>query len=86
MDPNGRTVSERVISRIADRTDTDPLELPRLSEAVDPDALDALVNRLADGEVSFRYAGYVVTVGHGGSVRLEDYTAGEESSGDADRR
>lgn len=55
-------VSRRVVRAVARETGTDPLELPRLFDTIDPDALDALVREMAAGEVQFRYAGHEVTV------------------------
>lgn len=65
------TVSVRVVQNVANTTDSDPLELPPLYDAVDPDALDTLVGRMSDGVVSFTYAGHVVTVTSEGSITLE---------------
>jgi hypothetical protein len=64
--------SESVIRAVSEATGTDPLQLPRLGEVVDPDALDALF--LSDsqwiddsrgtetGTVNFRFSGCEVTV------------------------
>ena len=70
-------VSERVVQQVAARSGTDPMELPRLYDAIDPDALDAVLADLPAGEVRFRYAGYTVSVENGGDVRLDErLTAG----------
>lgn len=55
-------VSEQVIQQVAATADTDVLNLPPLYDAVDPDALDALVSGMTEGAVSFTYAGHEVTV------------------------
>ena len=55
--------SRRVVESVADAAGTAPTALPSLTDVVDPDALDALFSGdRTDGEVSFRYAGYRVTV------------------------
>lgn len=64
------TASERVIRRVSTAADSDPVELPPLYDAIDPDALDALVERMSDGTVSFVYAGYEVIVENDGTVDL----------------
>lgn len=56
------TASEAVVAAVAEREGVDPVELPRLFEAVDPDALDAIFADGRPGRVSFQYAGYDVTV------------------------
>lgn len=54
--------SEAVVAAVADREDVDPVELPRLFQAVDADALDAIFADGRPGRVSFTYAGYEITV------------------------
>jgi hypothetical protein len=66
------SVSERVVWAVADQSTTDPLELPPLFETIDPDSLDNLVRMMTDGQVSFRYAGYEITVDSGGSLKVEE--------------
>lgn len=67
--------SEAVITAVAAETGRDPLELPQLYAAVDPDALDALFedSRGGTGEivVSLTYAGYTVRV-TGDIIELRD--------------
>lgn len=70
-----QTVSERVIAAVADVTDTAPKDLtPPLFSAVDPEALDAVVESLGDGShapesrVEFAYCGCDVTVKADGRV------------------
>jgi hypothetical protein len=65
-------ITERVVEAMASHTDADPVELPRLYESLDPDALEATVKTLADGEVSFQYAGHTVTVDSGGAIKITD--------------
>lgn len=62
--------SERVVREVAAKTGTDPLALPPLYEAIDPDALDALFTS-SDGnslQVEFEYAGRHVVVDGSGQV------------------
>ena len=66
------TASERVIHRVAEAVERDPLELPPLYDHVDADALDSLVEGLTDGAVTFTYVGYDVTVHSTGEVRLAE--------------
>jgi hypothetical protein len=73
-------VSERVIRTISTAADSDPTELPPLYDAIDPDALDALVERMSDGSVSFAYAGYDVTVESDGTVEFEERPVDGEGS------
>jgi len=56
------SASEAVVAAVAAQEDIDPMELPPLYGAVDPDALDALFADDRPGRVSFQYAGYEVTV------------------------
>jgi hypothetical protein len=53
-----------VVTAVAEAAGSDPLELPPLRNAVDPDALNDLIctdgNRL--NSVSFEYAGYDISV------------------------
>jgi hypothetical protein len=56
------TASEAVLAAVADREGVDPTELPRLFDAVDADALDAIFADGRPGRVTFTYAGYEITV------------------------
>lgn len=68
-------VSEELVLTIAALENTDQLEMPLLSDSVDPDALDTSVstatNRSTDGRVEFEYEGYHVRVPTGGTIALE---------------
>lgn len=75
-----QTVSERVIQKVATASGTDALELPPLWDAIEPDALDALVEEMADGEVSFAYAGYDVTVASDATISLRERPAGDSTA------
>lgn len=59
---NSLTVT--VVEQIANRENVDPLELPPLHDAIDPEALDALFDKpdsAVDG-IAFHYHGYEVVV------------------------
>ena len=74
------TVSERIVERIADTTGSDVSELPTLYDAVDPEALDTLVERMSSGVVSFTYADHRVTVNSDGSIHLEERPSGSHAA------
>jgi hypothetical protein len=68
--------STEVVRRVASEAGVDPIDLPPLYEAVDPDALDRFLESV-DGTtptvseaVRFRYAGYHVAVEADGAVAL----------------
>lgn len=67
-----QAISVQVIQTVADATDRDTSELPPLYGTVDPDALDALVEGMTDGEITFTYAGEEVTVTSTGHVSCAD--------------
>jgi hypothetical protein len=71
MEATEPTVSIRVVRAVARTTNRDQTELPLLYDSVDPEALNTLVSRMSDGEVSFSYAGCEVTVTSDGTVRVE---------------
>lgn len=70
MAPATPSVSERVVQMVATETDTDQLDLPPLFEAIDPDALDSIMETMTDGELSFAYAGTTVSVDSTGAVQI----------------
>lgn len=56
-------VTQRIVSAIAEREGTDPMELdPPLYRVVDADALERLVGSNLTGHVTFAYLEYDVTV------------------------
>lgn len=64
-----------VIETVAQATDEDPIDLDRLSSAVDPDALDKLVtltgpSAQGDVQTTFTYEGHVVTVRSSGLIAV----------------
>jgi hypothetical protein len=79
---NGDDVSERVIYKIADVLNLDPLELAPLYETVDPDALNSLFQTSSgsryNGRVEFTVEGCDVTVYETGRVEV---ASPEESTG-----
>jgi hypothetical protein len=67
---DAHTPSTAVVEAVALATGRDPLELPLLQEALDTDALDALVAHSADAStrISFTYGGVDVVVDSAGSI------------------
>lgn len=70
--------SRAVVEAVAEADDADPVELtPPLYEVIDSDALDRLFTATTahdrtDGQVTFSYNGYGVTVRGDGSVSVEE--------------
>lgn len=65
------TMTEAVVSAVAEREGVDPTRLPTpLNDVVDTDALEAIF-RADTGRVTFEYMGYLVTVDHTGTVTLD---------------
>lgn len=67
--------SAAVVEMVAIAADREPFGLQPLFDAIDPDALDALVDRhdaerSTDTSVSLRYAGHDVTVRSDGEVTV----------------
>lgn len=83
-DPNGSTAisgetpSLTIVEQVAALEGTDPIALPPLNDAIDPDALDSLVQSSAPDDprtpaaVHFTYCGYDVHVEGGGSILVSD--------------
>lgn len=94
-DPNGDTpVSQRVVERVADATDTHPLDVEPLFEIVDPDAIDRLFangsgsTTRGQGRICFPMSGCEVTVWADGDVEVDRPggqapTVGASPAGDA---
>jgi len=61
---------------VADAEGIDPIDLPPLHEATDPDALERLLSRNG-GQVQFNYHGYQVTVGQQGVVALDSVSSNQ---------
>ena len=65
-------IIHEIISTVAERDGVSPEQLePPLAAVVDPDALTDVL-RDTSGYVTFRYRGYVVTVGDDGTVTVEE--------------
>lgn len=71
------TPTEAVVDAVADVRDCDPIELPPLNDAVDPEALDELFADTVGGKprhggrLTFRYCDCDVTVTGAGTVVVE---------------
>jgi hypothetical protein len=76
-------VSERLIEAVAAEIGTNPIELPLLYETIDPDALDALVESLSGGEITFSYAGCAVTVESTGAIEINERSPGTHLPGES---
>lgn len=76
MEGSSRLLTERVVRAVAAHTDSDPLELPPLYEAIDPDALNAGVHASGESELSFHYAGRVVTATGDGTIDVSESPTG----------
>lgn len=72
MERMGATVSKQTIQKVSNKTNEDAVELPPLYDAIDPDALNRLIDGMSHGEVSFTYAGHEVVVDSDEEVRLGD--------------
>lgn len=71
----GSAPSRAVVEAVAEAADRDPTALEPLYDAIDPDALDALVSSRrgssrSDLRISFTYASFEVTVGPAGAVEV----------------
>lgn len=80
FDPITDSVSEELIRAVATLNDADPVELPRLADYIDPEALDTLFRPLLDGtprgtsgSVEFFYDSYHVTVESRGVIDLSPH-------------
>lgn len=63
------SLSEAVVKAVAREDGVEPENLEPLYEVIDGEALDTLF-RDGQGEVTFSYSGYEVTVDHRGAVML----------------
>ena len=61
---------ETILYEIADRKGVDPIDLPVLSDHIDPDALEAVLESASDVSVTFQYATHRVTVAGDGDVEI----------------
>lgn len=72
MEDTAKSITIPVVQSVATYTNTDPLELPPLYDAIDPDILAADIRRMNDGKIQFRYVGHIVTVYIDGTVEVTD--------------
>ncbi|MFC6720738.1 HalOD1 output domain-containing protein [Halobacteriaceae archaeon SHR40] len=74
---NDGSVTNEVVEKVAEAEDVDPLELtPPLYEVIDPDALDQIFASTPtaggiEGQMTFFYNGYEVTVSGDGYVSVQ---------------
>lgn len=71
------SMSMAVVQAVADRENTDPVSLPPLNDAIDPDAVDALFPATNDAypraeSLTFTYHGYSVTISNAGQITLNE--------------
>lgn len=69
---SGPQPSECVVDAISKATGVDPLSLPPLHGAVDPEALDAIVESTSDASVSFDYESLRIEVNGDGDIAVSD--------------
>lgn len=68
-----RSVSTSAVIAVATELGIDPREMDEpLHDWIDPDALDALVESMEDGHVSFSMAGHRVRVRADGRISVDD--------------
>lgn len=74
LPPIAVSASETVVERIAHHEGVDPVDLTPLYDAIDPDALDAIIDgaeqRNTPLDIEFTYHGYDVTVTSDGAVHV----------------
>ena len=73
FDPETESVVGVLVESVAAIRNVPPEELDPLADAIDPEALAALVESGKDGgleRIEFSYAGFIVTISHGGQLRL----------------
>jgi len=87
------SIPVQIVNAVADATDRDPNALPPIYDAVNPDALAALVGRTPDAarggdevEVSFEFAGSPVTVSSTDGVDVGVGSGGGAPRADAPAR
>lgn len=81
MDFVPHTPAERVVERVSEAAGIDPLTLPPLYDAIEPDALDALIGSMVQGSISFEYAGHQVAVDSHGTITVDHNDSTTERSG-----
>lgn len=73
--PSG-DVSDTIVLTVAAYSNRATDDLPPLFRTLDPDALDALVDSIDDGRLTFPYADHLVTVLADGTVSIEPLSEG----------
>lgn len=71
--------SEQILTKIAAKNDSEVVELPALYDTIDPEKLDAVVQSMDDGSVSFSYAGYDVTATSEAEITISDPALAKQS-------
>lgn len=71
-----------IVSEVAARKDVSPTTLDPLYDTVDPDAVDALLEREFEGAIEFEYAGCIVRVRGDGSISIADSREQFDGAGD----
>lgn len=59
-------LATKIVKRVSELEETDPLDLPPLYNSIDPEALD----RLADSNIRFEYVGYTIEI-ENGTIAIE---------------
>lgn len=78
---DNHTITEAVVSAVADAEGVSPLELPPLATVIDPDALESFVSGTAgrpgtsSRTVEFRYIDYTVAIDENGDVTVDELPA-----------
>nr|WP_170155581.1 HalOD1 output domain-containing protein [Halopiger aswanensis] len=87
MEEMGRSISLKVVEKVADREGVDPVDLtPPLHTVVDTEALDSLFQSTSSteravGKVEFQYQGYQVQVDSSGEVQIGETVSFAERNG-----
>lgn len=81
MDSPKPPISEQVVQAVAAQTDTDPTRLPPLYNTIEPEALDAFVAELDEGQVRIQYADTLVTVESTGDIHVDATPTASGSDG-----
>ncbi|WP_049901819.1 HalOD1 output domain-containing protein [Natrinema sp. J7-1] len=85
VDTADEQLSMAGVDLVARTSDTDPVELEPLYDAIDPDLLDSLPAEAGFTSLEFAYHGYIVTVtatGESVEVTLEDGGGSADESTD----
>lgn len=76
----------RILEEVESTTGIDTLDLPPLANAVDPEALQTVVESIDSGNVTFRYHDLQVTVDSDGTVDVTDGTNVAPNAQDSNRK